>query len=684
MSMENKKTTFIDILFLFLIAINVLDFFEKLTPELALIDNLISWSLMIYLLYKLGFTNILIGYKEKVLEIFLLISYSIFIIKDLLFYLLNSELKEVVKYEAIILFIEQYQNQLKFYSFTISAALMILLAIYIARKVRIEEKSMLGAFNADKRNVISRFLIALLCISFASYFIFMIAFQWFAIVIDAPLVMIAMVYYFIAARKYHQEGSKVRRIADFGETVVDKFVEFFHKRETIHLGLISLLILHFFTDIFVFVVPSFLKITSSVYSGALSYSESQPLYQLFVENITGKDLFTIINIFLIYAANVAFVMTLFILPILILKSIYEEKSLDMKSSDMMMMLTFLPLYFIFPIYKIVSISSGRSAVSGVNIILQPVKDSGLIQLVLPMMLLFFLISLIIYKYSFIEDEMFAIIFVFIPIIVYVKNYFTSTVYYYVEMIRNLLALQNILIILFLLIFLLLIVYFYWMSLGLFVYHTFRLNFLPMIFGSVDAEKEKKLFAFLIFMAIIYLASYYLSTILLIFHLRSLDFLMPIIITFILLFIHKFKSFFERVSFGFNLKNILITPLVLLLGLLFGVSFVYFREPLGYNSEYLIIVIAYLVFVSISEELMFRNYLHHYSKEALTYKKAIFFQSIVFAALHLTKGINFSIFIALFLFAIAATIIKEKAGLFNAIIFHLIANLFLYFNHLIVL
>ena len=122
------------------------------------------------------------------------------------------------------------------------------------------------------------------------------------------------------------EKSAVRRVADFGDVVLERFIGFFHSKETLSLGLISLLILHFFTDLIVFIVPSLVSLKESFYSAALSEMGNATVYSLFLRNISGLDFYTSLNVFLAYFANIVFVVSIFTVPLLLLKTIYQKIS----------------------------------------------------------------------------------------------------------------------------------------------------------------------------------------------------------------------------------------------------------------------------------------------------------------------------------------------------------------------
>jgi len=304
--MSGFKSILNNFFLFFLIILNILDFIELLPSDMDLIKKLISWSLMIYLLYHLGFTKIIIGYQNKTIDFVFLFSYLLNISKDLFFYIFNVK-SSMHFFEGFVIFIKNYESQVSFYSFNISLILMLLISIYIVFKLKINEESMLGALSLHKQNKVIRFFGILLSVSFVYYFIFNIIFQWFTIVIDAPLIMIALVYYIFAATRYHSSGSILHNVGSFGDRLTTSFIEFFHKKKTLPLGIISILILHFFTDIIVFVLPTLVHIKDHLFFNVMVGNFDLTIFQLFVQNINGLDIYGILNLSFIYLSNICFI-----------------------------------------------------------------------------------------------------------------------------------------------------------------------------------------------------------------------------------------------------------------------------------------------------------------------------------------------------------------------------------------
>ncbi|MBR9676078.1 hypothetical protein GOV05_03660 [Candidatus Woesearchaeota archaeon] len=139
-----KLKRVIENFFLFaLILLNILDFLEILEGDFDIVKKLVSWSLMIYLLYHFGFTRILVGYKKKIIDSLLVIAYSLFVVKDLIFIFLHTE--GLTYFEAVSTSLRIFQDSITYWSFNTAALLLIFVAFIISRnEFLVEEKNLLG------------------------------------------------------------------------------------------------------------------------------------------------------------------------------------------------------------------------------------------------------------------------------------------------------------------------------------------------------------------------------------------------------------------------------------------------------------------------------------------------------------------------------------------------------------
>ncbi|OVE75078.1 hypothetical protein BVX95_00310 [archaeon D22] len=648
----------------FLIILNVFDFFEALNPEFDLIKKVISWVLMIYLLYHFSFSKILIGYKDKNIDLMLLFSYTLFIFKDLFFYLLGSELSIRIN-ESIV-----------FYTLNISLLCFLLISHYLSFYKHIEGESLLGIFKVSD-NVIFKFILSLIGISFVAYFIFMMVFQWFTIVIDAPIMMIAIIYYLYVATKQHKADSLMENIVGFGDNILERFISFFHYKKTLYLGLLSLLGLHFFTDIFALLMPSIFEMGGAVYKGI---TESETIIALFFENITGLTFYEIFNLLIIYLANIIHVLFLLATPIILIQHFYKEEKIRLPIWLKLMIIPSFIISYIYPVYTIEKITSLSSNISGVILSFSSVILSEKIYYVLALLLILIFLVLMLYHFKLMDTSGITLIILFVGMVDYVSKYYMSTVKYYIALIQNIWSTEFLIIIFFFIIFILLITLFYWFSIIIFAFEVLKYNYLKS-FMDRNLENFRKLEIFFSISLLFILLIQFLSIMFAIFRIKNFNFFVPIILAALFVVLPRINLFFVRIDWGAKMHNFLLTPFALLVGLLIGSSAIYYREPLGFVSENIILIAFYLLFVAISEELLFRHYLQKYLSNVFDFRHSALVQSLLFAFFHLTKSTSISLFILMFISAILFTIIKEKTGLLNAILAHFMANAILYYYFL---
>ena len=608
-------------------------------------------------------------------------AYTLFIVKDLFFYVKTAA--EFHFFEEVARFLIIHENVISFWSFNIAAILIFLVALHIALNKKIEEKSLLGSIETYDYNKIVRFILTFISLGFIAYFIFMMVFEWFTIVIDAPLVMIAIAYYFFASRRFHGVDDVLHKVANLGENILEKFIELFHRKETLPLAFASLLALHLVSDFFVFVVPSIISIKDSLYHNVLTGSSNNSLIIMFLDNIKGADIFTTINLFFIYLSNIIFIASIFLIPLVIIKDLYSKSKIRFSNILDSILISSFVMYYLFPIYKFVSIMNFNSKISGVNILTLPLKNNSMINysasIFLGVIFAIYIISRIFKK---IDITTITLTFMILPLFDYVTKYLKSTVEYNMYYIQTLIQLDYTFIVIFLMLFLFWVVMFYWPSIILLAYEIFKLNHIHLLPEKIDKEKIHKLAIILIGLFILYLLIYYMGSALYILGFNHIEFISVAVISFFLIILPKINNSFEKINYGFTKKNALFIPLTLLMGFILSAGSIYFREELGYKPESIITLSIYLFFVAFNEEIIFRHYIFDFLEKIYSFKYSLIIQGVIFACMHLlSKSVGFELFINLILFGIIIGLVRKKIGLFNAMITHFVANFILYLHFL---
>jgi hypothetical protein len=65
-----------------LIILDILEFLNILPTDLDYIKRIVSWAVVGYLLYKVDLTEIFFGYKDRIIDISLILAYFLLIMKN--------------------------------------------------------------------------------------------------------------------------------------------------------------------------------------------------------------------------------------------------------------------------------------------------------------------------------------------------------------------------------------------------------------------------------------------------------------------------------------------------------------------------------------------------------------------------------------------------------------------------
>jgi len=174
--------------------------------------------------------------------------------------------------------------------FALIAGLVILtvLAFYMALRIPIKSPSLLhlmeewGPVPTSLKSLAVRFLLLFVALNFFYIAIFNLTVEWFAFAVDAPILMIGLMFYLLFWIKHHKRfrpESIVFKIGQFGEESYKRFIGLFHSKKGLVLGLAGILVLHLLTDIGNFLVPYAVGFHDPLYFQALGPGHA-PLFSL--------------------------------------------------------------------------------------------------------------------------------------------------------------------------------------------------------------------------------------------------------------------------------------------------------------------------------------------------------------------------------------------------------------------
>ena len=220
-----------EIILVILILLNILDFFEILPADIDYTKKIISWTALGYLLYKVSLTKIFFNNQHRHVDVLLILSYFMLIFKNLI--LFSSGLIEefVIFYDLQRLIVDN-ASILELYSLIIGSISILLIAIYSAFHIDVKKPSLMHIIHEEgKPDTLRKLLIRIITIYLVYIAFFVIVFnlvmEWLAIAVDAPIIMLAILFYlFIIIRHYHKYNVEtlIYKIVEFGEKFYEKFV----------------------------------------------------------------------------------------------------------------------------------------------------------------------------------------------------------------------------------------------------------------------------------------------------------------------------------------------------------------------------------------------------------------------------------------------------------------------------
>jgi hypothetical protein len=228
------------------ILLNVVDFLNLLSADLDFFKKILSWMVIGYVFYHTSLTKIFIGERKKNYDIAFILIFCLFTIpKSLMlhifnigktsedFYVFNFIIDKLIIMDPIV-FIQL--------SAIAGFILTTIICIGLSLNTEIKEKSFLGSFNM-KKGWFSYFSLLIILILFANFFgfiVFDMFMQWFALAIDALILVIGLLYFLFVYIKNHMGGklsNLLTNISNSGNDFYQRLIERFSDKKTLFLAL---------------------------------------------------------------------------------------------------------------------------------------------------------------------------------------------------------------------------------------------------------------------------------------------------------------------------------------------------------------------------------------------------------------------------------------------------------------
>ncbi|MEM2130888.1 MAG: hypothetical protein QXM96_01065 [Candidatus Woesearchaeota archaeon] len=245
---------------------NLYPFFENFgiySEFFEFIDIVVSFTGLFYVLYKSKLSEIFFGTINKKFDFILLSAYFILIINKFIEFMYVIASKGICVHQErllnpIICFLANpfISSKIINISFYLGLLILFILSIYSTFFIKIEDKSILNALHEDNKTKkpIKFISVFILLIGFYLIFFNFIS-EWFTRILDAPILFLAILFYLI---KYHMKKDSETILVKSSSTLeelIKNFINLFHDKKTIFLGISLILVFHLISDLAVFIIP---------------------------------------------------------------------------------------------------------------------------------------------------------------------------------------------------------------------------------------------------------------------------------------------------------------------------------------------------------------------------------------------------------------------------------------------
>ncbi|MFC1732288.1 hypothetical protein ACFL6I_18445 [candidate division KSB1 bacterium] len=476
---ERMGIGFEEFLLVILIIAGVTEFAGFLPADLDYIKKIISWVCLGYLMYKVNLTEIIFGYKDKFIDTMLILAYFMFVVKNFIEYS-NVAIEEVAASGSSLLipfysFILDNAFKFEMITFYIGGGLLILLAILnLILNVEIKEPSIMAIIHKEgpPENVLQRMFRALSSfLIYCAFFVvvFNLIMEWLAWAVDSTLVVVAIFFYFFFFIKRFRRldtQSYLYKVGESTDEFYEKFINLFHSRNTLVLGVSGLLVLHLLTDTGNFILPYIIgkKIN---YFIALGAGHTVIPYLLSIDIGLAATPLLKISVILIYVLNIAAMLFLFIGPAFIWYQMYQKRKMELPNIVCGLFFASFFAFMALPIFKIKRMVS--EGIYGVDILTRNIIIADSLVVAGIALAILLLVSLLCYShiiksiFRYISISLVEVFFAY-----YIYLYFSDIAGFYVKAFA---LIKNEFILFYLSIFLFVTICFYFGGIIYFIYHT---------------------------------------------------------------------------------------------------------------------------------------------------------------------------------------------------------------------
>lgn len=387
----------------------------------------------------------------------------------------------------LIKFLADNAAMLEKFAFLIGGIALIVLALYWAFTKQISAPSLMHVIHEDKKSKTffqKLFRSLVIYIVLVAFFIavFNLIMEWLAVAIDAYIVVVLVLLYIYWVFKGHKKFKTehfITKVGSGSEKFYEKFVELFHTKHGIFLGIAGILVLHLLTDIGIFILPYILFPQDPLYfhQDPMYFSaDHNPLSVLFMQDYTlTQNIGEIAALSYNYIFSSIGIIMLFLIPAYIWHTIFKGRKGH--ANRVLLSLFFMGLicHVFTPLFKIKSLETPYLV--GVDI----TTSSVIPNLTLPLSLvagISVVVGIVFYfltKNTFLRREMTygAVIIGMIYLGKYIYYFFLDNIIYYLDAIHAFVATNSCFFAFYFLMFFGIVIVFYTAGFIMFVYEIIK-------------------------------------------------------------------------------------------------------------------------------------------------------------------------------------------------------------------
>lgn len=318
--MERLEIGLEELILAFLIIIEVLDFITLIPPTLEYVEKVVAIIAMGYLFYRASLTRIIFGRKRWGYDLMIVAAYLLLSVKTVVGFIISAAEEESFV-RGFYWLIMKNAPVIEKAGFWIGG-LVILVMSYLLIYEKVKKPCLLGIIHEEKLvekfgQKIVRFLSIYLVLLSIFVVVFMLAIEWLAITVDAPIMMATVFFYlFVIVKrgKGMKTESFLKNVSETSESFYARFISFFHSKKTITIAITGLLVLHLLIDIGNFIIPYTTGLFYPKYFAQLGIGHNPLGFLMALDFALAESMMMKIGIVLVYILNIIAVLMLFIGP----------------------------------------------------------------------------------------------------------------------------------------------------------------------------------------------------------------------------------------------------------------------------------------------------------------------------------------------------------------------------------